>query len=351
MNLFGNRLVVEYAKDKTSPKLNESSKQIDKDEFFSNLDLNKSADLASAHLESPNTSVVQNITNALMNCPKFYSQVRSLMIQMNLARPFNEQDQLKTKSTEGLVAIEVGPNESNKQVDKSRKRKIKLSIEEAGKKLKTKDASRRSVQNDERIGEYFDTYVDLKNNRINCKLKLNANKHPTIGEAQTKDDANQQVNGFGKFRNAIENRQEDLTDHQPESDLPDTQSDFNEHMTSQTDHLFDRQLTLDELKSCSVFDNYSIGVPSCRLYIKNIDKKVTEERLRTIYVNLLNLRTEADLNAFNVNLFKKGKMNGQAFVSLPNERLAKEAIDKTNGLLIEKKPICICYARSIKPKD
>ena len=39
-------------------------------------------------------------------------------------------------------------------------------------------------------------------------------------------------------------------------------------------------------------------------------------------------------------------MNGQAFISLLDENLAKEAIDKTNGLIINNKPIVVCFARS-----
>ena len=54
---------------------------------------------------------------------------------------------------------------------------------------------------------------------------------------------------------------------------------------------------------------------------------------------------------FDIRLMKEGKMKGQAFVTLPNESAAKEAIEDVNGFQLHGRPMVVHFARSAKPKE
>jgi U11/U12 small nuclear ribonucleoprotein SNRNP65 len=43
-------------------------------------------------------------------------------------------------------------------------------------------------------------------------------------------------------------------------------------------------------------------------------------------------------------------MKGQAFVNMPNEKIAEKALNDTNGYLLDEKPLVVQFARSSKPK-
>ena len=357
LNLFRTRLVVEFAKDKNST--NNEQLDLDKDKFYTQLHFISSkfnikypiSPLLKYNYPAASTSIIRNIAKSLFNLPAFYTQVLHLMNKMNLPPPFintdyefNEQFlpkdfnckiiDLNSESSESEIDEGKLEQIKNEQLNKPKKRKIKKYIEKASKKRKSNACNELndrtpSIQSEEMVNECFHNYVSLKRNQMQIN-KLDLNK-------KNKDVNETDKNGFGQFTNQTS---------QAQNETPNKET-----INQPVKLLFERKLTLEELNSCSVFSNYTIGESSCRLYIKNIDKKVTEEQLKTIFIHHLDLNTEIKLNQFDCNLFKKGKMNGQAFVNLSNEQLAKEAIDKTNGLLINKKPIVVCFARSIKMKS
>lgn len=280
-----------------------------------------------------------------------------------------------------------------RQADPLRKKRVvRERIKEASKRLKvgSEDSNRptsstgqsvsstiqppidqKSVhQKDQQVVEYFDEYASLKRMQIRGKVKLKKEQSKKSGEQQV-------ALGFGTFtshpstiqkasdthregQNVVQ--QEDVQsevqakgsaedpakDPAKESDPKDPANSQPEDPTTSDPVLFGRQLTPEELSDHPVFRDYAIGEPSCRLYVKNVDKHVTEQRLISVFMRLLGLASESELN---VTLFKKGKMNGQAFVSLPSEQMALEAIHKSHGLLLDKKPIVVCFARSIKAKE
>lgn len=362
LDLFGTRLVVEYAKDTNLNKesTNKTDLESRKEEFFASLNSISTkfnikqpiSPLLKYKYPTVSTSIIRNISKALFNCPKFYVQVLHLMNKMNLPPPFINTDhdfeeqfmqknfacntiELNSESSESELEVEVDKDDKPKdnQITKlieEKKRKLD-NLKNETKKLKLDDESR--IKTKETINEYFDSYANLKtHNRIQIDKDL---------KLVDKIDQEASLEGFNKFKS-----QPLIQLDQCSTDVKD---DNKEEETSLPIEL--KRLSLEELNNYPVFKNYSIGEPSCRLYIKNIDKKVTEKQLQNVYLEILNLKYEQDLIAFNVNLFKKGKLNGQAFVSLPSEELARQAIEKTNGLLINKKPIVVCYARSIKAKE
>ncbi|BFZ15695.1 hypothetical protein BsWGS_18734 [Bradybaena similaris] len=110
------------------------------------------------------------------------------------------------------------------------------------------------------------------------------------------------------------------------------------------------RLSRSERKELSVFKNYSEGEPSCRLYLKNLAKNVTEEDIHWIYGRYVDWESDLEKNIFDIKLMREGRMKGQAFVTLPNEKSALKAVRDTNGLLLKDKPMVVQFARSAKVK-
>lgn len=96
-----------------------------------------------------------------------------------------------------------------------------------------------------------------------------------------------------------------------------------------------------------LYRNYERGPPSQRLYIKNLDIKHVDERLlHSIYD-----RYQQDSFPIDIRLLREGKMKGQAFVTFPNEDIALNALNDTNGYILYEKPMIVQFARTAKPKD
>lgn len=96
-----------------------------------------------------------------------------------------------------------------------------------------------------------------------------------------------------------------------------------------------------------LYRNYERGHLSQRLYIKNIETKHVDERI----LHSLYDRYQSDSFPIDIRLLREGKMKGQAFVTFPNEELALNALNDTNGYILYEKPIIVQFARTAKPKD
>ncbi|KAJ9588050.1 hypothetical protein L9F63_018568 [Diploptera punctata] len=103
-------------------------------------------------------------------------------------------------------------------------------------------------------------------------------------------------------------------------------------------------------KSGTILKNYQPGIPSCRLYIKNLSKQVTERDLHYIYRRYLFSEDEMGGSMFNVQLIKEGRMKGQAFITLQNVKQAEAALKETNGYILKDKPLVVQFASSEKAK-
>jgi U11/U12 small nuclear ribonucleoprotein SNRNP65 len=116
------------------------------------------------------------------------------------------------------------------------------------------------------------------------------------------------------------------------------------------EELAKNRLSEDQLRLIDngrLYRNYERGQPSQRLYVKNIDTKHVDERiLHSIY-------DRYNQNSFQIDirLMCEGKMKGQAFVTFPNEEMALNALNDTNGFVLYEKPMIVQFARTAKPKD
>ncbi|CAL1532043.1 unnamed protein product [Lymnaea stagnalis] len=139
--------------------------------------------------------------------------------------------------------------------------------------------------------------------------------------------------------------------HKPrdtEPELEDTEKEWTKSKFISSSELRKSRLSHSEMKELSVFRRYEEGEPSCRLYIKNVAKPATEEDIHWIYGRYVDWDNQAETNIFDIRLMKEGRMKGQAFVTLPSEKVAITALKETNGFVLKDKPIVVQFARSAK---
>ncbi|TPP64196.1 RNA-binding protein 40 [Fasciola gigantica] len=121
------------------------------------------------------------------------------------------------------------------------------------------------------------------------------------------------------------------------------------------------RLTEEERQNYPVFaKGYQSGEPTSRLYIKNLAARTTPEDLYRVFgafqsgpVRDLNTRPlvrYTDTTRFSIRLLTEGRMKGQAFVSLPCELTALQALEATNGFLLHERPMVVQFARGAKAK-
>ncbi|NXX39847.1 RBM40 protein, partial [Tricholaema leucomelas] len=111
------------------------------------------------------------------------------------------------------------------------------------------------------------------------------------------------------------------------------------------------RLSREEMEKYSVFKNYEPGDPNCRIYVKNLAKQVQEKDLKFIFGRYVDFQSEVERNMFDIRLMKEGRMKGQAFVGLPNEKAAAKALKEANGYVLFEKPMVVQFARSARPKQ
>lgn len=118
--------------------------------------------------------------------------------------------------------------------------------------------------------------------------------------------------------------------------------------SSSTSDILDIRLSVDQLHSHPLFQNYNPGEPSNKLYIKNLAKDVDEDDLRKIYSRF----TEPG-QSLDIRVMKTGRMKGQAFVCFNDPYMDDEsgystvekALRQTNGLIVKDKVIVVMYGK------
>lgn len=105
----------------------------------------------------------------------------------------------------------------------------------------------------------------------------------------------------------------------------------------------DQELERRRVKDTSeykVLENYSPGTPTSELYVKNIAKTVDESDLMFVFGAVFD--SDKKMNeSLEIQLFTSGRMRGQAFLKFPTVELAKKALEKTNAVLMDEKPIVV----------
>ncbi|XP_030624657.1 RNA-binding region-containing protein 3 [Chanos chanos] len=349
----------------------------------------------------PSSGIVTNITHTLLSVPRFYVQVLHLMNKMNLPCPFGPitarppvfdlvhatappmepmpppfppenpplpEEEMDRSSEES--EYESGDDEEKERmirlmglVNQPCKRPLRVKASSKRKKPKVKDLLfvRKAESHSAPVpalqpSDVFEQpqAVGPKKIEFHISTEASAIQEGTMQaqEREHVDDstavaeldagANEMENGFGKIFPSVPVSKEE-EDGKEDEDIP---SEFISRK-----ELEKGRLSRDEIKRMSVFKNYEPGEPTCRLYVKNIGKQVQEKDLKYIYGRYIDVSSEEERNMFDIVLMKEGRMKGQAFIGLPNEKSAERALRDTNGYVLHDKPLVVQFARSARPKQ
>ena len=338
---------------------------------------------------APTITILTNIANAMAAVPKFYVQVLHLMNKMNLPAPFglqtltppipdglppplppetakppepdvldredmefssSEESELESDTENARKVSETEPMKRPRKREHQRRKKLRLQIQMQAQMQAITGIMPRPAATLANVEDVFDQPQPAAAKKIAIKkIGSEASSQPDTGvsENQLERDESAEaeapvvVGGFGK----IHPERREAVESEDEADEEWGQRDF---ISSR--RLRRGCLSAKERSQLDIFKNYNPGEPTSRLYIKNLSKKATDKDLHYIFGRYIDWSVEAEKSMFYVQLLT-GRMKGQAFVTLPNELCAKDALEDTNGFQLHGKPIVVQFARSAKPKD
>jgi len=339
---------------------------------------------------APTVTILTNIVNALAAVPKFYVQVLHLMNKMNLPAPFglqtltppipdgvppplpletdkppepdvldredmefssSEESELESETENVRKVLEAEPTKRpRKREHQSRRKKLRLQIQMQAQMQAITGIMQKPVAPTQNVEDVFEQPQPAAVKKIAIKkIGSEASSQPDVSasELQLEQDESVEpeapvvVGGFGKIH--------------PERTVRAESEDEEDEEWGERDFISSRRLRRGRLSDkerskLDIFKNYTPGELTSRLYIKNLSKKATEKDLHYVFGRYVDWNVETEKSMFYVQLLT-GRMKGQAFVTLPNEQCAADALEVTNGFELHGKPIVVQFARSAKPKD
>lgn len=291
-----------------------------------------------------NQDILDSICIALETSTRFYTQVLHLMNRMNLEPPFVPGNRnLKYPTTYASVSVQteggsVSSEESElessggEEVPRSclQKRRVPAgrTLLNAAKRMRTiieTEKTRQAIKPHARtdVKEVFTNQILDRNIKIVAPLALNT--------AAPHEDKNIVYDSFPTLPEIL-----------PKEEVPDIVN------------LAADRLTASELSTHPLFENYTAGSRSNKLYIKNLAKSVEEVDLRRIYERF----SVRDPNDLDVRIMKTGRMKGQAFITFrgPYEdeddyASVARALHETNGYMLNGKVMVVMFGKKQENKE
>ncbi|XP_040161919.1 U11/U12 small nuclear ribonucleoprotein 65 kDa protein [Anopheles arabiensis] len=276
--------------------------------------------------------VLQNIARELAGNTAFYYQTLHLMNKMNLQPPFERrQDTITTtpaaeeQQSQATVSDEESELESDSEMHEPGKPKSAYSQVMRTMKVVNYEASSRESQSVQRPA--------LKKTKMEIHISGSSLAPPAVGSMSDDVSPEQQPTEIAP---QIEEA----------SPLPSI------------DDILRNRIPEEQRSTLNVFQNYSRGDPTTKLYIKNLSKQVTEQELEELFGIFFNANL---LKGMEIKLMKTGRMKGQAFVTFvpvedategePLNEKFKNCIDQAlatvNGYILKDKPIVVSYGKSV----
>ncbi|CAF3186273.1 unnamed protein product [Rotaria socialis] len=295
-----------------------------------------------------NDIILMNINSALLSVPSFYTQVLHLMNKMSLPCPVvadsTQPERILSKisvacQTDEMTKIEV----INMDTDED-----ESEIDDGEEEQRVKRHHRYILRTPIHQGTVPTIRTNLNVNTEKIKkapiqLKLPPMLNSSRIEVNNSIPMDIPMQGFGRLE-AIQSTitninivNPDKNQLQPLRLIP--LEEIRKHRLSEN------QLRL--IDNGRLYRNYERGQTSQRLYIKNLEVKHVDERL----LHAIYDRYKQDSSEIEIILMREGKMKGQAFVTFPNEAMALQALNDTNGFILHEKPMIVQFARTAKPKD
>uniref|UniRef100_A0A452H8G1 RNA-binding region-containing protein 3 n=1 Tax=Gopherus agassizii TaxID=38772 RepID=A0A452H8G1_9SAUR len=344
----------------------------------------------------PSSTILANIANALASVPKFYVQVLHLMNKMNLPPPFGpvtarppmyeeylpapvppppipplppEEPPLPEEEEDQESSREESEYESADEEEKERMTKLmELATIQPKRPISTKQ---RSVRKKQKIKDLLNAPTSAPHSNLHptlspsdvfeqpqsvghkkIKFQISADIPDILQKSLERDQNNdlyatsEEITnaGFGKiFPAPSSNDKEDTEEEDDDDEIP---SEFVSRR-----ELEKGRLSRGEMEKLAIFKNYEPGDPNCRIYVKNLSKQVQEKDLKFIFGRYVDFQSETERIMFDIRLMKEGRMKGQAFIGLPNEKSATKALKEVNGYVLFEKPMVVQFARSARPKQ
>lgn len=314
----------------------------------------------------PTPTVIQNICHALATVPKFYNQVLHLMNIMNLPPPYGPLTPAPPLAPDVCInvpnPIQYSDKNNTESMDITSEEESEYESEsEIGEKIVTEKVFPKKKQS--KMNKRKPTIVknpmpavpsnvnkprtepsDVFDSQPITQKKISVKKIDVIVPKDSTTTNFEPTGVFGAFE-APKEMKDDVLNKEAGSEIWDSSKFIS------LEELREKRISSREMKTMSVFRNYSSGEPTFRLYIKNLARQVEEKDLQYIFGRFIDQNSENDRNMFDVRLMKEGRMKGQAFVTLANEEQAIKAVKETNGFVLHTKPMVVQFARSAKPKD
>ncbi|EHH14998.1 hypothetical protein EGK_01023, partial [Macaca mulatta] len=289
----------------------------------------------------PSSTILANIVNALASVPKFYVQVLHLMNKMNLPTPFGPitarppmyEDYMPLHAPlpptspqppeeppwpdeDEELSSEESEYESTDDEDRQRMNKLMELANLQPKRPKT--IKQRHVRKKRKIKDMLNTPLCPSHSSL----------HPVLLPSDVFDQPQPVGNKRIEFHIS--------------TDMP---AAFKKDLEKK------QNCEKKEMETLSVFRSYEPGEPNCRIYVKNLAKHVQEKDLKYIFGRYVDFSSETQRIMFDIRLMKEGRMKGQAFIGLPNEKAATKALKEANGYVLFGKPMVVQFARSARPKQ
>ncbi|KAK4297150.1 hypothetical protein Pmani_030410 [Petrolisthes manimaculis] len=353
----------------------------------------------------PSPSVVANISQTLVAVPKFYTQVLHLMNKMNLPVPFGQlfelpsvyEDVLKLLGyterkkergnripEENICNVNSGALDKENFERKETEDEKMSPLRETITRSSSSSESESELESDDNPDHQTINTVPVLPIKRKIRPKHTINKRPKLSQLQQTLVPHQRTSEPASVRDVFETEKS----HEPRkfqlnlqgTVLPDKEPESQGIITLQEGGFGKMEASVDDKKTVDesersmeewrekskyitkeeltsnmvaktdwpilpVYKNYNPGEPSPKIYIKNLAKTTNEDHLKHIYGRYIFWHNEEEVGMFNIRLMKEGRMKGQAFVTFPTEKQAIEALNDTNGYILNDKPMVVVFGK------
>ncbi|XP_050074846.1 RNA-binding region-containing protein 3 [Anopheles maculipalpis] len=277
--------------------------------------------------------ILENITTELASNTALYYQTLHLMNKMNLKPPFVDRQKIDpiASVSEGLEDRLATATDTLSDEESELESDAELSS--VGKAKTTSGLLKRTMK----VVNYQSTPPEPPQSALKAPKRAKLEIHISGASLTTSDESL-------------------LTSDSPQAPPEEVSSVLEECPTQiSIANILSNRIPDDQRTTLNVFQNYSPGEPTNKLYIKNLSKQVTEQDLVAVFSAFF---PDKLLRAIDVRLMKTGRMKGQAFVTfvaaedseeLSDSGVFKACIEKAlttvNGYILKDKPIVVSYAK------
>ncbi|RCV44993.1 hypothetical protein SETIT_9G418100v2 [Setaria italica] len=292
------------------------------------------------HLEyaypPPDGNILNNIVNALIAVPRFYTQVLHLMNKMNLPAPFRMA--LPTPPLPSQVSAPPHPPPPLQPTTTEEPRSADLSSDESELESSDDDVDKRKskrAKHEAIVGPAVDKSVAHEAvgvkpaALVSTELQVIKKKNPVL-QIKIAPKATQK---------------EPPIPSTTDKELDSTNEQLEEKHFVTPQEIEKDKLPPEEILSLPMFKNYTPGNPAIVLYIKNLAKDVTHDDFFYVFGSLFE-SMDSVRSGLSIKLMQEGRMRGQAFVTFPTVELAQRALNLAHGYVFKGKPMIIQFGRN-----